>query len=83
MTSGGPPAVPPATRSRVSWRAIAIALVSTIVVFGAIVVVVVNAPGWPEFQAAVPQRADLLVEPARRRRGLLEEHPAVHDRRGR
>ena len=50
MTSGGPPAVYRRRESRVSWRAIAIALISTIVVVGAIVLVVTNAPGWPEFK---------------------------------
>lgn len=50
MTSGGPPAVHRRRASRVSWRAIAIALVSTIVVMGALVLVVTNAPGWPEFK---------------------------------
>lgn len=33
-----------------SWRAIAIALASTVLVVGALVLVVVNAPGWPEVQ---------------------------------
>lgn len=50
MTSGGPPAVHPRRASRVSWRAIAIALASTVLVVGALVLVVVNAPGWPEVQ---------------------------------
>jgi polar amino acid transport system permease protein len=34
----------------VSWRAVAIALLSTIVVVGALMLVVTNAPGWPEFK---------------------------------
>ncbi len=50
MTSGGPPAVHRRRTSRVSWRAIGIALISTIVVVGALVIVVTNAPGWPEFK---------------------------------
>jgi polar amino acid transport system permease protein len=50
VTSGGPPAVHRRPASRVSWRAVAIALASTIIVVGAIVVVVTNAPGWPDFQ---------------------------------
>jgi polar amino acid transport system permease protein len=33
-------------------RALLIAAVSSVVVFGALVLVVVNAPGWPRFQAA-------------------------------
>jgi polar amino acid transport system permease protein len=49
VTSGGPPVVR-RRASRVSWRAIAIALVSTVVVFGALALVVVNSPGWPLFQ---------------------------------
>ena len=50
MTSGGPPPVHRRQASVVSWRAIGLALLSTVVVFGALVLVVVNAPGWPEVQ---------------------------------
>ena len=50
MTSGGPPAVHRRRVSRFSWRAIAIALVSTIVVVGALVLVITSAPGWPQVQ---------------------------------
>ena len=49
MRSGGPSAVRQ-RRSRVSWRAIGVALVSTVVVFVVLGWVVVNAPGWPEVQ---------------------------------
>jgi polar amino acid transport system permease protein len=47
--------VPPLVRrrpSRISWRATAIALVSSVVVIGGLAVIVVNAPGWPEVQKA-------------------------------
>jgi polar amino acid transport system permease protein len=37
-------------RRRVSWRALAVAAVSTIVVFTALGWVIVNSPGWPAFQ---------------------------------
>jgi polar amino acid transport system permease protein len=49
-------AVPPLRRARgprlldEGGRSIAIALVSTVVVFGLLAIVVVNAPGWPQFQ---------------------------------
>jgi polar amino acid transport system permease protein len=49
VTSGGPPVVR-RRRSRISWRAIGIALASTAVVVGVLVWVVVNAPGWPDVQ---------------------------------
>lgn len=49
MTPGGPPFVR-RRRSRVSWRATAIALISTIVVVGTLGWAVVNAPGWREVQ---------------------------------
>jgi polar amino acid transport system permease protein len=42
---GGPPRVRP-RRRRVSWRSIAVAAASTVVVFGAVAWVVVNSPGW-------------------------------------
>jgi polar amino acid transport system permease protein len=45
----GPPLVRP-RRSTISWRATAIAAVSTVVVIGGLVWVVVNAPNWPEVQ---------------------------------
>ena len=43
-----PPGPPPVRRrsSRVSLRSLAIAGVSTVVVFGAVITMVVNAPGW-------------------------------------
>jgi polar amino acid transport system permease protein len=41
-----------AQRSRVSWRALGIALLSTGVVVGVLGWVVVNAPGWPVVQKA-------------------------------
>lgn len=47
MTPGGPPVVR-RRRSRVSWRAIGIALVSSVVVLGGLAWVVVNSPNWPE-----------------------------------
>jgi polar amino acid transport system permease protein len=50
VTSGGPPAVQRRRTSRVSWRAIAISVVSTVVVVGGLLLVVVNAPNWPEVQ---------------------------------
>jgi polar amino acid transport system permease protein len=50
VTSGGPPAVHRRRVSRISWRATAIAFGSTIVVVGALVLVVTSAPGWPEFK---------------------------------
>jgi polar amino acid transport system permease protein len=37
-------------RSRISWRATAVALASTVVVAGVLAWVVVNAPGWSEVQ---------------------------------
>ena len=49
MTSGGPSVVR-RRRSRVSWRAIGIALLSSVVVLGGLAWVVVNSPGWPEVQ---------------------------------
>jgi polar amino acid transport system permease protein len=49
VTPGGPPVVR-RRRSGTSWRAIAIALVSTIVVVGTIGWIVVHAPNWPEVQ---------------------------------
>jgi polar amino acid transport system permease protein len=51
VRSGGPSPVRP-KRSRVSWRAIGISLVSTIVVVSLLGWVVVSAPGWPEVQAS-------------------------------
>ncbi len=49
MAPGGPPVVR-RRRSRVSWRATAIALISTIVALSTLGWVVVNAPGWREVQ---------------------------------
>ena len=49
MTSVGPPIVR-RRRSRISWRATAIALASTVVVIAGLAWVVVNAPGWSEVQ---------------------------------
>lgn len=49
MRPGGPPVVR-RRRSRISWRATAIALVSSVVVIGGLAWVVVNAPGWLEVQ---------------------------------
>lgn len=49
MTSVGAP-IARRRRSRVSWRATAIALASTVVVGGGLAWVVVNAPGWSEVQ---------------------------------
>ena len=49
MRSGGPSLVQP-RRSRVSWRAIGVALVSTTVAAAVLGWVIVNAPGWPEVQ---------------------------------
>lgn len=49
MTPGGPPAVR-RSKARVSWRSAAIALISTVVVFGGLAWIVVNAPNWPEVQ---------------------------------
>lgn len=51
MTPGGPPAVRRKS-SRISWRSTAIALVSTVVVFGGLIWIVVNAPNWPAVQEA-------------------------------
>jgi len=47
VTAGGPPLVR-RRRSRVSWRATAVALLSTVVVVGGLGWVIVNAPNWPE-----------------------------------
>ena len=47
MTPGGPPIVR-RRRSRVSWRAVAIALASSVVVIGGLTLIIVNSPGWPE-----------------------------------
>ena len=47
MTPGGPPIVR-RRRSRVSWRAAAIALASSVVVIGGLTLIIVNSPGWPE-----------------------------------
>ena len=49
MTAGGPPVVR-RRQGRISWRAIGIALLSTVVVGGLLGWVVVNAPGWPDVQ---------------------------------
>ncbi len=46
---GGPVRVR-SRRQRVSWRSLAVAAVSTVVVFTAIGWVVVNSPGWPAVQ---------------------------------
>jgi polar amino acid transport system permease protein len=50
-TAGGPPSVRP-RRASISWRATAVTLVSTVVVFGGLGWVIVNAPNWAEVQAA-------------------------------
>jgi polar amino acid transport system permease protein len=53
LTTGPGPGGPARVRSRrrrVSWRSIAIATASTIVVFSALGWVIVNSPGWPAFQ---------------------------------
>jgi amine acid ABC transporter, permease protein, 3-TM region, His/Glu/Gln/Arg/opine family len=50
LASGGP--VRSRRRRRVSWRAIAIATISTVVFAAIVVLVVVSAPGWAEFRAA-------------------------------
>jgi len=47
VTPGGPPIVR-RRRSRVSWRAVAIALASSVVVIGGLTLIIVNSPGWPE-----------------------------------
>jgi len=47
VTAGGPPLVR-RRRSRVSWRATAVALLSTVIVVGGLGWVIVNAPNWPE-----------------------------------
>jgi len=47
VTPGGPPIVR-RRRSRVSWRAAAIALASSVVVIGGLTLIIVNSPGWPE-----------------------------------
>jgi polar amino acid transport system permease protein len=44
---GGPPRAR-RRRTAVSWRAITVAAVSTVVFFGALVAIVTNAPGWNE-----------------------------------
>jgi polar amino acid transport system permease protein len=49
VTSSGPPLVR-RRQSSISWRATAVALVSSVVVLGGLAVVVVNAPGWPDVQ---------------------------------
>jgi polar amino acid transport system permease protein len=46
---GGPARVRPRSR-RVSWRSLAVATASTVVVFVVLGWVVVNSPGWPAFQ---------------------------------
>jgi polar amino acid transport system permease protein len=51
VTASGPPFVR-RRRSAISWRAILVAFVSTVVVVGGLAYVVVNAPGWPEVQRA-------------------------------
>ena len=70
MISGGPPDTGAGMPRRLGGsrllpgeggRSILVALVSTIVVFTALGLVVVNAPGWPEFQAKFLNR-DLFVE---------------------
>ena len=70
MTLGGPrdpgPGLAPVSRgSRLlpgeGGRSILVALVSTAVVFSALGLVVVNAPGWPEFQAKFLDR-ELFLE---------------------
>ena len=48
-TPGGPPVVR-RKPARISWRATAIAVLSTVVVFGGLVWVVVHAPNWPQVQ---------------------------------
>jgi polar amino acid transport system permease protein len=47
--TGGPPFVR-RRQSRVSWRAILIAIVSTVVVFGGLAYVATHAPGWADVQ---------------------------------
>ena len=58
MTAGGPPSVPPISpaslvpqrRARTAWRSTATAVISTVVVLGALVWVIVHAPNWSEVQ---------------------------------
>jgi polar amino acid transport system permease protein len=50
-TPGGPPVVR-RKPARFSWRATLIALVSTLVVFGGLIWVVIHAPNWPAVQEA-------------------------------
>ena len=63
-------------------RSTLIALVSTVVVFGLIVVVVTNAPNWPAVQQRVLRRRDLRPVVAEGRRRVRHERRAVPDRRG-
>jgi len=47
VTAGGPSLVR-RRRSRISWRATGVALLSTVIVVGGLGWVIVNAPNWPE-----------------------------------
>jgi polar amino acid transport system permease protein len=51
VTSSAPPLIR-RRPSRISWRATAVALISSVVVIGGLTVIVVNAPGWPQVQQA-------------------------------
>lgn len=54
LLPGGRPGGPVHSRHRrrISWRASVVAVASTLVFFGILVVAVTGAPGWPEVQAA-------------------------------
>jgi polar amino acid transport system permease protein len=50
--AGGPRNIRTSRRRRVHWRSVTIAVVSTLVFFGVLGWIVVNAPGWGAFQNA-------------------------------
>ncbi|MEO8274077.1 MAG: ABC transporter permease subunit, partial [Chloroflexota bacterium] len=54
LLPGGPPGGPVRARRkrRLSWRAAIVATVSTIVVFGLLVMLITGAPGWADVQAS-------------------------------
>jgi polar amino acid transport system permease protein len=54
LLPGGPPGGPARSRRRrrLSWRATAVAAVSTVIFFGVLVAFVTGAPGWAEVQAS-------------------------------
>ena len=85
LTTGLGPGGPVRVRSRrrrVSWRSIAVAAASTIVVFSAPRLGHRQLARLARVPGVLPQRGDLLGHAPRPHRGVLGQRPAVPDRRG-